>query len=353
MSATLTPVVSVIIACFNSELYVAAALDAVRTQTLSAIEIIVIDDASTDQTVEIVTELASQDPRISLLRLPANVGPAVARNKGLQAARGRWIAIVDSDDLIARCRLQKLVAAAEADGADIACDNLVLFRDDARAVGRALEGKDWTEPRGIDLVTFIRSNHANAGQSALGYLQPIIRTEFIRRSGVAYNEDLLLNEDYDLLLRMLAAGARMRVYPWPTYYYRKRETSLSRRYRRTDLQAMIAANAAFLRCQAAQSSAVARALAERLDSIVDEVAFIDFKAALSARDVGSALAKLWARPQLVPLLLGKVGFYLERRTQDLRSRSGSSPRFTFDLAASVRTATPRPGRNGPGTSGEA
>ncbi|WP_406857326.1 glycosyltransferase family 2 protein [Alsobacter sp. KACC 23698] len=353
MSAPLTPVVSVIMACFNSELYVAAALDSVRAQTLSAIEIIVVDDASSDRTVEIVMDLAALDPRITVLRLPANVGPAVARNKGIQAARGRWVAIVDSDDLIAQCRLQKLVAAAEADGVDIACDNLVLFRDDARALGRALVGKDWAEPRGIDLVTFIRSNHANTGQSALGYLQPIIRTEFIRRSGLAYNEDLVLNEDYDLLLRMLAAGAHMRVYPWPTYYYRKRDTSLSRRYRRTDLQAMIAANAAFLRCQAAQSSAVARALAERLETIVDEVAFIDFKAALSTRDVRSAAAKLWARPQLVPLLLGKVVGYLDRRTRDLRSRSGSAPRFTFDLAASAQTATPQPGRNGPGTSGEA
>jgi succinoglycan biosynthesis protein ExoO len=349
----LTPVVSVIMACFNSELYVEAALDSVRTQTLCNIEIIVVDDASSDRTVEIVGAIAAQDPRVRVISLSANVGPAVARNRALMDVRGAWVAIVDSDDLIARCRLQKLVAAAEADGADIACDNLVLFRGEGNLVGRALEERDWSEPRWIDLITFIRSNHANTGQSALGYLQPIVRADCLRRGSFSYNEDLLVNEDYDLLLRMLASGARMRVYPWPTYYYRKRDTSLSRRYRRKDLQAMIAADAKFRACRAAQSSAVARALSARRESIVDELAFFDLKTAVVARNLGSAAMKLWERPRLVPLLLNKMARFLDRRARELRSRTDPSTRLTFDLAPSPRTATPPADQSWRGMSGEA
>ena len=82
----------------------------------------------------IVDEAIADDPRIRLVRSAQNSGPAAARNKALALARGDWIAVMDSDDLMHPDRLKRLIAAAERDGADIVADDLIEFESDVRAV---------------------------------------------------------------------------------------------------------------------------------------------------------------------------------------------------------------------------
>src|ERR1700722_6289602 len=94
------PVVSVIMANYNGADYIADAVSSVRKQTLTNFEIIIFDDASSDCSVDIVSGLAANDARLRLLRSDRNLGPAAARNRALDVARGEWIAIVDSDDFI-------------------------------------------------------------------------------------------------------------------------------------------------------------------------------------------------------------------------------------------------------------
>jgi glycosyltransferase involved in cell wall biosynthesis len=88
--------VSVIVPCFNGARTIRRALDSVRRQDYPAIEIIVVDDASTDETQEVLAQLAQADLRI--VRLPQNIGAAVARNAGIDVARGEFIAFLDADD---------------------------------------------------------------------------------------------------------------------------------------------------------------------------------------------------------------------------------------------------------------
>ena len=88
--------VSVIVPVFNSDATIQRALDSIAAQTFTDYEIIVVDDASTDRTVEAVTHCAGD--RVTLLRHPHNRGAAAARNTGIAAARGRWVAFLDSDD---------------------------------------------------------------------------------------------------------------------------------------------------------------------------------------------------------------------------------------------------------------
>src|SRR5262249_12838616 len=88
------PAVSVLMANYNGAAYLAAAIRSVQTQSLRSLELIVSDDASTDGSVQIVTELMTSDPRIRLLQSDRNGGPAVARNRALDVAKGQWIAIV-------------------------------------------------------------------------------------------------------------------------------------------------------------------------------------------------------------------------------------------------------------------
>lgn len=87
------PLISVIIPAFNAEKFITRAIDSICLQHYSNLEIIVIDDASTDRTAEIVLEL-----KVKLIRLPHNQGAAVARNTGIVQARGELIAFLDADD---------------------------------------------------------------------------------------------------------------------------------------------------------------------------------------------------------------------------------------------------------------
>ena len=89
-----------------------AALSSVLGQTLRDIEVIVSDDASPDESREIVAQFMAHDPRVRLVTAPVNQGPAAARNRALEVARGDWIAIVDSDDAIRPERFETLLIAA-------------------------------------------------------------------------------------------------------------------------------------------------------------------------------------------------------------------------------------------------
>src|SRR5262245_59273659 len=114
---TSAPLVSVIIAAYNAERYIRTTCLSVLNQTYSAIEIIVIDDGSTDRTAAIVQALADADPRIRLVR-QANRGTAAARNRAIAEARGEFIAPVDADDLWHPTKLERQVRRLQACGAD-------------------------------------------------------------------------------------------------------------------------------------------------------------------------------------------------------------------------------------------
>ena len=94
------PKVSVIIPIYNTEKYLRKCLDSVCNQTLSDIEIICVNDCSTDNSLEILEEYASKDNRIKLIDFKENKGAAVARNAGIDEAKGEYIGFVDSDDFV-------------------------------------------------------------------------------------------------------------------------------------------------------------------------------------------------------------------------------------------------------------
>ena len=92
------PLVSIITPSYNSERYIAHTINSILFQSFQDWELLIIDDCSTDRTTEIVNEYCTDDPRINLISLSENSGAAVARNKGIEAATGRFIAFLDSDD---------------------------------------------------------------------------------------------------------------------------------------------------------------------------------------------------------------------------------------------------------------
>lgn len=122
-----SPVVSVVMANFRGAAYLPAAMASVLAQSERRLELILADDASDDDSVAIARRIAAQDARVRVIASARNGGPATTRNLALDAARGAWIAVVDSDDLIHPHRLERLIVAAEATGADLIADDLVFF----------------------------------------------------------------------------------------------------------------------------------------------------------------------------------------------------------------------------------
>ena len=114
-----TPLVSVIMPAYNAEPFIEEAIASVIAQTVADWELIVIDDCSTDDTVQIVSAFVRQDPRIQLLTNASNMGVAKTRNRGLELCRGQYVALLDSDDYWKPRFLEKMLARAEQTGADI------------------------------------------------------------------------------------------------------------------------------------------------------------------------------------------------------------------------------------------
>jgi len=114
------PLVSVVVPVRNGERHLRESLGSISRQTLADLEIIVVDDGSTDRTPEILGELAAADPRIRVIPGPATGSAGAARNAGLAVARGDYLAFLDADDFFAPRLLEKLHGKASTDKADVA-----------------------------------------------------------------------------------------------------------------------------------------------------------------------------------------------------------------------------------------
>ena len=102
-------IVSIITPMYNSKKYVKKAIKSVQDQTYIYWEMFIIDDHSIDDSIDIVRALIKNDKRINLIMLPKHSGPAIARNKGIELANGRYIAFLDSDDMWHHEKLEKQI----------------------------------------------------------------------------------------------------------------------------------------------------------------------------------------------------------------------------------------------------
>ena len=307
------PCITVIMANFNGGRFLPSAIESVQNQTLTDLELIICDDASTDNSVQIISGYASADPRIKLLRTALNAGPACARNRALEIATGSWIAIMDSDDIMHPARLKTLVANATRDEASIAADDLVVFyQDGAKSSHGLLSGIHVHEPFWVGLADFIRSNIFYSKGDGLGYLKPIIRADLLQANGIRYNETLSIGEDYEFVLRLLIAGLKYRVYPQQLYFYRKHGASISHRLSSKAARAILEVDQ-FLYAKLEHSSGEVRsACMARIKSIETVLAFNAVIDALKLRNFSGAAVRFLRRPRLLVLMREPASAWLSR-----------------------------------------
>jgi succinoglycan biosynthesis protein ExoO len=211
---------SVIIPAYNVSGIIGRAIRSAAAQTLPPLEILVIDDCSTDNTVEAVEALGREIPSLRLLSTPANGGPSAGRNVGLRAARGDWIALLDADDAWKPGRLERLAEVARATSADFVADNQVLWDPVAEAQFKATYYELAEPQKQITLLDVFRADdNFNFSKASFSLMKPIWRRKFLADHKLEYNESMKIGEDFFLLAESLFNGAKVILIKEAYYIY--------------------------------------------------------------------------------------------------------------------------------------
>lgn len=305
--------VSVVIAAYRAAGFIEGAVASALAQQDVAVEVIVVDDASGDDTAAVVAGLARHDPRVKLLSNPRNTGPAGARNLGFDHATGDWIAVLDSDDSFAPGRLAAMIANALETNADIVIDDFISVD----AAGDELNEPCLCERRGaglIDLGSWISLNSFDPTEMAFGYAKPLISASFLKRHALRYDKTLRNGEDFHLLLAAIGNGAQVYFSADPQYRYTRRDGSISRRAQDDHMRALLAADDCFAAGMIVKSNDDARRhMARRRSNLTALIATEQIMAHLKSKRVGAAGAHLVRHPGATGRVLHHLGEAIWKR----------------------------------------
>ncbi|WP_309400642.1 glycosyltransferase family 2 protein [Cerasicoccus maritimus] len=209
--------VSIIMPAFNAENWILPAVQSACAQTHEDLEIIVIDDGSTDETADAVSSI--QDKRIRLIR-QTNAGQSAAANLGLENARGEYIKFLDADDALSPNHIQSQLDALQKDNSKIADCAWGYFVEDWHNASPREEStnRDYEDP----LEWLVESLSQNEGM--MGGWKWLIPQAVIERAG-GWNPKLGLNNDFDFSIRLLLASTGVKWAPDALYAYRKTTTT--------------------------------------------------------------------------------------------------------------------------------
>ena len=219
---------SVVIPAYNAENFVRAAIQSALSQTLKDIEVIVIDDGSTDRTVDIVRDAQLRDTRVVILEQVVNRGVSAARNRGIDHSRAEWIAILDADDRFTPDRLDRTIREAEARGLDFLADNLLQLDFYNDTPGKVAWPDEWMDTgRLITLDDLLERDRPLSPYQNFGFIKPIIRRDFLSKHNLKYDTRFPVVQDYFLYVNALLSGAQFGVMHEPLYHQYWRQGSLS------------------------------------------------------------------------------------------------------------------------------
>lgn len=222
------PDVSIIVPCYNVAAYVDDCLESLTRQTLRHIEIICINDGSTDGTWERLLRWQAKDGRIILLNQP-NAGVSSARNAGLDAARGRYVGFTDPDDYADPDMYARLFSAALEHDADLVeCGNHVFSDLTAHLIESRRRSPAWHFEPDASPSNFFRDSIW--GKTDICVWSKIFRRSMVEKHGLRFNARLQYGgEDETFRLMAVPHAARLLFIPDCLYYYRlMRRESLSR-----------------------------------------------------------------------------------------------------------------------------
>jgi len=198
---SIRPDVSVIIAAYNAEDFLHFAIESVRRQAAPRrrVEIIIVDDASPDNTARVAADLCATHDDLQVVRLEQNGEPSAARNAGLDVARGEWIAVLDADDAFEPDHLDPLLSVGERAGADIVLGNICFY--DLETGTRFNSGLSLPRRQPVwSASDYVRRAQPLTGRVDWGLLKPIFRRTFMKEREIRYTLYSRHGEDFLLIL---------------------------------------------------------------------------------------------------------------------------------------------------------
>jgi succinoglycan biosynthesis protein ExoU len=294
---------TIVIAAYCAQNTITRAVQSACAQS-ATVEIVIVDDCSSDDTYKIACALGRDDPRIRVYRQAQNTGPAGARNFAIKESSAPWIAVLDADDFMVPDRIARMIKEAESNNLDFLADDIFRVTDaDLKAKNNRLWSKTDFGQTDISFAQFVEGNrHNRLGQRGeLGFVKPLIRRRFLEEAGLAYKPHLRLAEDFVLYAEALAAGCRFRLVDPRGYFAVFRSDSLSSRHSTSDLGAIVAADIALARNPALTGHDLAVLDQHRLDTH-KEWAWRRMIDAVHQRDLGT-IANLAVQPPAVVLSL--------------------------------------------------
>lgn len=249
------PALSVIVPVYNVETYLSECLESLVGQTLQEMELIVVDDGSTDSSPEILAAYAARDPRFVLLQTHSNGGPGAARNRGIAAATGRYITFLDSDDTIPRTAYEQMVQTLERTGSDFALGAVRRVRHGKRTVPAWTRNVHTVERLAVTIDDF-----PDAMQDVIACNRMFRRAFWNERIGLF--EEGVAYEDHVPMVAAYLRASTFDVLSAFTYNWRIRENATSmgqQKHRTANLHDRLRAERDALHLVANEASAPVRA----------------------------------------------------------------------------------------------
>ena len=214
----MSELVSVIVPIYNVEPYLRRCLDSLAAQTYQNLQIIMVDDCSTDHGPQIAQEYVDQDPeRFILIRREKNGGLSAARNTGMDAATGAWLAFVDSDDWVTEDYISSMYEVAQADEADIVMSELYYYYSEQHCV--------IAHPF-ANLTT--QSSHKEKVALSRPYaVTRLFRRDFVSEAGLRFPTNVWRAAEQGMIIPLLTKTDHISILPKAMYYYYQRSDSNS------------------------------------------------------------------------------------------------------------------------------
>ena len=181
--------VSIITPMYNSEKFIELTIQSVQSQTYQNWEMIIVDDASTDRSIEIVKKIMSNEPRLQLKQLVDNLGPAHTRNNGIKLAKGRFLAFLDSDDLWHKDKLEKQIKFMQKNHYAFTYTGFEKINEEGKVIGAIIPYKEE-----VCYHDLLKSNH-------IGCLTAMIDLKILGYK--MYMPDIKKRQDQGLWLEIL------------------------------------------------------------------------------------------------------------------------------------------------------
>ncbi len=214
--------VSVIIPVYNVENYLCECIDSVINQTYRNIEIILVDDGSTDSSGKICEEYLDNDPRVTVIN-QKNSGPSKTRNTGIDNANGKYIYFLDSDDYIESDAVELLVTTAESNKADLVFFGAHSFTDSGNDIKQGYTVKGTYEPKcGYDMLAQL---HKNKDYHCAIYLTFISRN-LLTDNNIAFLESAYCSEDMLFTYKVFCSSKQAAQCKKTLYHRRYRDGSI-------------------------------------------------------------------------------------------------------------------------------